>query len=56
MLPKIVMRKKSTVSVVKSECSFSLFLTDAKINSIEHADFDGVERLALVTGGDVVSR
>mmetsp|Transcript_3482 Transcript_3482/g.3874 ORF Transcript_3482/g.3874 Transcript_3482/m.3874 type:complete len:527 (-) Transcript_3482:70-1650(-) len=29
--------------------------TDAKINSIEHADFDGVERLALVTGGDVVS-
>ena len=29
--------------------------TDAKINSIEHADFDGVERLALVTGGEVVS-
>lgn len=29
--------------------------TDAKINTIEHADFDGVERLALVTGGDVVS-
>ncbi|KAK6463536.1 chaperonin Cpn60/TCP-1 family [Scheffersomyces coipomensis] len=30
-------------------------LTDAKINSIEHADFDGIERLALVTGGEVVS-
>lgn len=29
--------------------------TDAKINLIEHADFDGVERLALVTGADVVS-
>ncbi|KAG5422136.1 CCT2 [Candida metapsilosis] len=29
--------------------------TDAKINTIEHADFDGVERLSLVTGGDVVS-
>ncbi|GMF01071.1 unnamed protein product [Ambrosiozyma monospora] len=29
--------------------------TDANINSIEHADFDGVERLALVTGGEVVS-
>lgn len=29
--------------------------TDAGINSIEHADFDGVERLALVTGGEVVS-
>lgn len=29
--------------------------TDSKINSIEHADFEGVERLALVTGGEVVS-
>ncbi|CCE63638.1 hypothetical protein TPHA_0F01540 [Tetrapisispora phaffii CBS 4417] len=29
--------------------------TDLKINSIEHADFEGVERLALVTGGEVVS-
>lgn len=29
--------------------------SDAKINSIEHADFDGIERLALVTGGEVVS-
>lgn len=32
-----------------------LLFTDSKINSIEHADFDGVERLALVTGGEVVS-
>lgn len=23
--------------------------------AIEHADFDGVERLALVTGGEIVS-
>ncbi|SCU97405.1 LAMI_0F09956g1_1 [Lachancea mirantina] len=29
--------------------------TDHCINSIEHADFEGVERLALVTGGEVVS-
>lgn len=32
-----------------------LLFTDSKINSIEHADFDGVERLALVTGAEVVS-
>lgn len=29
--------------------------SDAGINSIEHADFEGVERLALVTGGEVAS-
>ncbi|KAI5301607.1 T-complex protein 1 subunit beta, partial [Ascosphaera pollenicola] len=29
--------------------------TDAGIMSIEHADFDGVERLALVTGGEIAS-
>ncbi|OBA26183.1 hypothetical protein HANVADRAFT_25719 [Hanseniaspora valbyensis NRRL Y-1626] len=29
--------------------------TDSQINSIEHADFDGVERLALATGGEIVS-
>lgn len=29
--------------------------TEAGINSIEHADFEGIERLALVTGGEVVS-
>ncbi|ODV85294.1 hypothetical protein CANARDRAFT_28559 [[Candida] arabinofermentans NRRL YB-2248] len=29
--------------------------SDASINTIEHADFEGVERLALVTGGEVVS-
>jgi len=28
---------------------------DAGIASIEHADFDGVERLALVTGGEIAS-
>eukprot|EP00041_Stephanoeca_diplocostata_P008225 m.118864 g.118864 ORF g.118864 m.118864 type:complete len:530 (-) comp17228_c0_seq1:127-1716(-) len=28
---------------------------DAKVMAIEHADFEGVERLALVLGGDVVS-
>jgi T-complex protein 1 subunit beta len=31
------------------------FFTDHGINSIEHADFDGIERLALVTGGEIVS-
>lgn len=30
-------------------------LTDAKVNTVEHADFAGVERLALVTGAEVVS-
>ncbi|ODV61977.1 chaperonin-containing T-complex subunit CCT2 ASCRUDRAFT_139727 [Ascoidea rubescens DSM 1968] len=29
--------------------------TDFGINSIEHADFEGVERLAFVTGGEVAS-
>ncbi|EGC49190.1 conserved hypothetical protein [Histoplasma capsulatum var. duboisii H88] len=29
--------------------------TDAGIVSIEHADFDGIERLALVTGGEITS-
>jgi len=29
--------------------------TEKKIMAIEHADFDGVERLAAVTGGEVVS-
>uniref|UniRef100_A0A914WXM8 T-complex protein 1 subunit beta n=1 Tax=Plectus sambesii TaxID=2011161 RepID=A0A914WXM8_9BILA len=28
---------------------------DAKVMAIEHADFEGIERLALVLGGDVVS-
>ncbi|XP_015513305.1 T-complex protein 1 subunit beta [Neodiprion pinetum] len=28
---------------------------DAGLMAIEHADFDGIERLALVTGGDIVS-
>ena len=30
-------------------------LTEAGIMSIEHADFEGVERLALVTGGEITS-
>ncbi|OWB76471.1 hypothetical protein B5S32_g623 [[Candida] boidinii] len=30
-------------------------LSDNNVNSIEHADFEGVERLALVTGGEVAS-
>ena len=28
---------------------------DAGVMAIEHADFDGMERLALVTGGEIVS-
>ena len=31
------------------------FFTEHGINSVEHADFAGVERLALVTNGDIVS-
>ena len=27
--------------------------TEAGVAAIEHADFDGIERLALVTGGDI---
>lgn len=30
-------------------------LADAHVMGIEHADFEGVERLALVTGGEIVS-
>lgn len=28
---------------------------DANVMAIEHADFDGIERLSLVTGGEIVS-
>ena len=28
---------------------------DKGVMAIEHADFDGIERLALVTGGEIVS-
>jgi T-complex protein 1 subunit beta len=28
---------------------------DRGVMAIEHADFDGIERLALVTGGEIVS-
>src|SRR5688572_11680318 len=31
------------------------FFADHGVAAIEHADFEGVERLALVTGGDIVS-
>ncbi|AEA38871.1 t-complex protein 1 beta SU (nucleomorph) [Cryptomonas paramecium] len=31
------------------------FLTNYGIVSIEHADFEGIERLSLVTGGEIVS-
>jgi T-complex protein 1 subunit beta len=33
---------------------FQLF-ADRGVMAIEHADFDGIERLALVTGGEIVS-
>lgn len=29
--------------------------TDAGLVSIEHADFEGIERLAAVTGGEITS-
>jgi T-complex protein 1 subunit beta len=31
------------------------YFTENKVMSIEHADFDGIERLARVTGGEIVS-
>lgn len=31
------------------------YFADHGVTSIEHADFDGIERLALVTGGEIVS-
>jgi len=31
------------------------FFADHGVMSIEHADFEGIERLSLVTGGDIVS-
>lgn len=31
------------------------YFADHKVAAIEHADFEGVERLALVLGGEVVS-
>lgn len=31
------------------------YFADNGITAVEHADFDGIERLALVTGGDIVS-
>lgn len=58
--------KNKVEKILKQECNVfinrqliynypeSLF-AQAKIMAIEHADFDGVERLAAVTGGDVVS-
>ena len=36
------------------EYFFNLFFFRG-VMAIEHADFDGIERLALVTGGEIVS-
>ena len=37
---------------INNEFCFVFFLG---VMAIEHADFDGIERLALVTGGEIVS-
>ena len=37
---------------INNEFCFVIFLG---VMAIEHADFDGIERLALVTGGEIVS-
>ena len=34
---------------------YGQIFADAGIMAIEHADFDGIERLALVTGGEITS-
>ena len=38
-----------------SSSAYTQIFTDAGVVSIEHADFDGIERLAAVTGGEIAS-
>ncbi|QSL64077.1 hypothetical protein MERGE_000232 [Pneumocystis wakefieldiae] len=47
-------RVDATSKLAELEKAERLF-ADAGMMSIEHADFDGIERLALVTGGEIAS-
>ncbi|XP_071827115.1 T-complex protein 1 subunit beta-like isoform X1 [Apostichopus japonicus] len=58
--------KDKVDKIVKHECNVFInrqliynypeqLFADAGVMAIEHADFEGVERLALVTGGEIVS-
>lgn len=46
------------MSITRSQLIYNYpeqLFADAGVMAIEHADFDGIERLALVTGGEIVS-
>ena len=51
----------NNTNIVHYECRQLIYnypeqlFTDAGVMAIEHADFEGVERLALVTGGEITS-
>ncbi|KAA0191053.1 Chaperonin containing TCP1 subunit 2 (Beta) [Fasciolopsis buskii] len=58
--------KEKVEKILKHNCSVFInrqliynypeqLFSDAGVMAIEHADFEGVERLALVTGGEIVS-
>ncbi|XP_050293852.1 T-complex protein 1 subunit beta [Anthonomus grandis grandis] len=58
--------KDKVTKIVKHNCNVFInrqliynypeqLFADAGVMAIEHADFDGIERLALVTGGEIVS-
>ncbi|XP_039295257.1 T-complex protein 1 subunit beta [Nilaparvata lugens] len=58
--------KDKVEKIIKHECNVFInrqliynypeqLFADAGVMAIEHADFDGIERLALVTGGEIVS-
>lgn len=58
--------KEKVNKILKHECNVFInrqliynypeqLFADAGVMAIEHADFDGIERLALVTGGEIVS-
>ncbi|CAL8073111.1 unnamed protein product [Calicophoron daubneyi] len=58
--------KEKVEKILKHKCSVFInrqliynypeqLFADAGVMAIEHADFEGVERLALVTGGEIVS-
>jgi T-complex protein 1 subunit beta len=43
------------VRVTRAAAVPEQYFADKGVAAIEHADFDGIERLALVTGGEIVS-
>ena len=43
------------MNFILDQIEYFLNLFFRGVMAIEHADFDGIERLALVTGGEIVS-